>query len=104
VSANGTWVYAQTFDGPGWAMQLPFGSLALIKRPGEIASAAADGSVLFFSRVQADDSVLIWSLNAAGKHPPVASVQWADGAKTSNPVIWLGGLSAAVPPEDFATP
>jgi hypothetical protein len=94
-------------------MQVPFGALAQIKRPGDIIGSAGDGSVLFSSRSLSDDSVRVFSIDPAGATRPVATLSWPAGAKTSNPVIWLGGLSAAVNPlpvvvalvdGDFATP
>jgi hypothetical protein len=113
LSADGSWVYAQTWEEPAWVMQLPFGALAQLKRPGNIVGSAADGRLLFSTRVQADASVRIFAIDPAGATHPVATIAWPEGATTSNKVIWLGGLSAAVDAlpvvqatvyGDFATP
>jgi len=113
LSPDGTWAFGQTRDQPGWMMQVPFGALAQIKRPGDIIGSAGDGSVLFSSRPLSDDSVRVFSIDPTGATRPVATLSWPGGAKTSNPVIWLGGLLAAVNPlpvviahvvGDFATP
>jgi hypothetical protein len=108
VSPNGTWAYAQTFDGPGWTMALPFGALAELKRPGTFVNGASDGSLLFSTRVLADDSIRVFSISATGATRPVATIGWPAGTTSTDPVIWLGGLSAAVPgavvATDFATP
>jgi hypothetical protein len=113
LSADGGWVYAQTWEQPAWVMQLPFGALAQIKRPGTLVGPAADGRVLFASRAQADNSVRVFAIDPAGATHPVSTIAWPVGTTTSNPVIWLGGLSAAVDAlpvveatvvGDFATP
>jgi hypothetical protein len=108
ISPNGTWAYAQALDGPGWTMELPFGALAEVKRPGTIVNGASDGSLLFSARVLTDNSIRVFSINAAGATHAVANIGWPAGTTSTDPVIWLGGLSAAVPgavvATDFATP
>jgi hypothetical protein len=108
LSPDGSWVYAQTWDEPGWTMELPFGALAQVKRPGSIANGAADGSLLFSTRVLSDDSVRVFSIDPAGATHAVATIAWPAGTTRRYPVIWVGGLSATVPGAgvlgDFATP
>ena len=108
LSPDGGWVYAQTWDQPGWTMELPFGALAHVKRPGSITNGAADGSLLFSTRVLADDSVRVFSIDPAGATHAVATIAWPAGTTRRYPVIWVGGLSATVPGAgilgDFATP
>ena len=108
LSPDGGWVYAQTWDQPGWTMELPFGALAQVKRPGSITNGAADGSMLFSTRVLSDDSVRVFSIDPAGATHAVATIAWPAGTTRRYPVIWVGGLSATVPGGgvlgDFATP
>jgi hypothetical protein len=108
LSPDGTWAFGQTWDQPGWMMQLPFGALAQVKRPGDIIGSAANGAMLFSSRVLSDNSVRVFSIDSAGATRAVATLSWPTSSRTTNPVIWLGGLLAAVPGEvistDFATP
>jgi hypothetical protein len=108
LSPDGSWVYAQTWGQPGWTMELPFGALRQVKRPGTIVNGAANGSLLFSTRVLSDDSVRVFSIDSAGATHAVATIAWPAGTTRRYPVIWVGGLSAAVPavalPADFATP
>jgi hypothetical protein len=108
LSADGTWAFGQTREQPGWMMELPFGALAQVKRPGDIIGSAADGSVLFSNRILSDYSVRVFSIDPAGATRAMGTVTWPERAKTTNPVIWLGGLSAAINSvlvvADFATP
>lgn len=108
LSRDGSWVYAQTWEQPGWTMELPFGALAQVKRPGSITNGAADGSLLFSTRVLSDDSVRVFSIDPAGATHAVATIAWPAGTTRRYPVIWVGGLSATVPGSgvlgDFATP
>ncbi len=90
-------------------MQLPFGSLIQVKRPGTIANGAANGSVLFSTRVLPDNSVRVFSIDAVGATHAVVTIAWPDRTINTDRVIWLGGLSATVPAVaavvvDFATP
>jgi hypothetical protein len=97
LSPDGSWVYAQTWEQPGWTMELPFGALREVKRPGTIVNGAANGSLLFSTRVLSDDSVRVFSIDSAGATHAVATIAWPAGTTRRYPVIWVGGLSATVP-------